>query len=58
VLLGNAQADYEAALGIAAIEQRADRFEKWARAEQWLEAGRRIRVVHFAIIAPNSVSAR
>ena len=42
VLLGDAQADDEAARRILAIEQRADRFEERAGAEQRLETGRGI----------------
>ncbi len=46
VFLRDAQADHEAAFGIAAIEQRPDRFEKRTGAEQRFESGRRIGLTH------------
>ena len=51
VFLRDAQADDKAALGVAAIEQRPDRFEKRTGAEQRFEAGRRIGLAHEVNIA-------
>ena len=56
MLLRDPQADDEAAFRVAAVEQRPDRFEERAGAEQRLETGRRIGLAHRVIPGSPSLS--